>query len=200
MEHVNNLGGAPLGGGEADQAAAARWVDRIVAWDGNLFLAANADPTAAGVLGRLSAFKRKFAEARAAEHPELADTYATKIQSMAAADASAGDAPAVAANEATLVSLLDDAEAALAAGGPWLAGAYSVADVAFTPLLFRLGMAGKTSDYLKPRPGVSRYYDAAKERPSFAQAFGPAGSKLTLASSLLPALLKAQLAAWTGRY
>jgi hypothetical protein len=39
-----------------------------------------------------------------------------------------------------------------------------------------------------------------KERPSFQAAFGPAGSKLTLASALLPALLKAQLASITGWY
>jgi hypothetical protein len=39
-----------------------------------------------------------------------------------------------------------------------------------------------------------------KERPSFQAAFGPAGSKLTLASALVPALLKAQLASITGWY
>jgi hypothetical protein len=57
------------------------------------------------------------------------------------------------------VGLLDEAEAQLAST-PYLAGqAYSVADVIFTPLLFRLGMAGKTGEYLKPRPHVSGYYD-----------------------------------------
>lgn len=55
------------------------------------------------------------------------------------ADAAAGDA-----NRAQLSQLLDEAEQQLAAG-PFLAGAeYSAADVLFTPLLFRLGMAGKT--------------------------------------------------------
>jgi hypothetical protein len=39
-----------------------------------------------------------------------------------------------------------------------------------------------------------------KERPSFKAAFGAAGSKLTLATTIVPALLKAQLASVTGWY
>lgn len=53
------------------------------------------------------------------------------------ADAAAKDAAAVEANRRKLVSLLDDAEQQLATT-PYLAGAaYSVADVMFTPVLFR---------------------------------------------------------------
>lgn len=44
MEYVNALPPGPLGGGEADQKLAAAWVDKLVKWDGNLFIAANGDP------------------------------------------------------------------------------------------------------------------------------------------------------------
>lgn len=64
---------------------------------------------------------------------------------MRAADAQMADAAAGDANRAQLTKLLDDAEQQLAAAGPYLAGSeLSAADVLFTPLLFRLGMAGKT--------------------------------------------------------
>jgi hypothetical protein len=42
---VNQLPPGPLGGSEADQALAARWVDKLHTWDGNLFIAANGDPS-----------------------------------------------------------------------------------------------------------------------------------------------------------
>lgn len=77
---------------------------------------------------------------------------------LALSDAEGKDAAAGEANRKQLASLLDEAEAQLGVT-PFLAGeAYSVADVMFTPLLFRLGMANKTGEYLKPRPNVSKYY------------------------------------------
>lgn len=200
VEYVNALEPGPLGGSEADQTLAAAWVGKLCAWDGNLFLAGASDPGAASLLGKLSDFKIKFAEARARENPDLADTYRRKVEGIRAAGAEAGDAAAVAANVKQLESLLDEAEVQLGKT-TWLAGpAYSIADVCFTPLLFRLGMASQTSRFLGPRPAVSAYYRRAKERPSFEPAFGAASSKLTLARLLVPALLRAQFAALTGWY
>lgn len=43
MEYINQLPPGPLGGEAADQALAARWVQKLSTWDGNLFLAANSD-------------------------------------------------------------------------------------------------------------------------------------------------------------
>jgi hypothetical protein len=40
---------------------------------------------AAKLLGKLTEFKTKYAEARSAQHPELKDTYSSKIASMQAA-------------------------------------------------------------------------------------------------------------------
>lgn len=74
-------------------------------------------------------------------------------------DAQGKDAAAGEANRQQLAGLLDEAEQQLSRT-QFLAGdAYSVADVMFTPILFRLGMAGKTGEYLKPRPNVSSYYN-----------------------------------------
>jgi hypothetical protein len=40
---------------------------------------------AAKLLGKLTDFKMKYAQARSAQHPELKDTYDSKIKSMKAA-------------------------------------------------------------------------------------------------------------------
>jgi glutathione S-transferase len=74
-------------------------------------------------------------------------------------DAEGKDAAAGDANRAQLVQLLDEAEQQLGKTAYLAGDAYSVADVMFTPVLFRLGMAGKTAQMLKPRPNVSAYYD-----------------------------------------
>lgn len=52
MEYVNQLAPGPLGGSDADQKLAAKWVDKLDKWDGNLFIAANGDPGGAGVGAR----------------------------------------------------------------------------------------------------------------------------------------------------
>lgn len=44
MDYVNGLAPGPLGGADVDQALAKAWVDKLVTWDGNLFLAANSAP------------------------------------------------------------------------------------------------------------------------------------------------------------
>lgn len=78
---------------------------------------------------------------------------------MPAADAASNDPAAVAANEKVLVGLLDEADQQLSKTQFLAGAAYSVADVMFTPVLFRLGMGGKTAHYLEPRPNVSGYYN-----------------------------------------
>eukprot|EP00878_Enallax_costatus_P004115 GHUV01004343.1.p1 GENE.GHUV01004343.1~~GHUV01004343.1.p1 ORF type:complete len:195 (+),score=74.61 GHUV01004343.1:238-822(+) len=194
------MGEGPLGGGGADQQLAAQWAEKVKQWDGNLFLAANSNPGAAKLLGKLQTYKIRYAEARAKEHPELREVYNSKIESLKAADAASGDAAAVSTNEKVLVGLLDEAEQQLSKTQYLAGGAYSVADVIFTPVLFRLGMGNKTAYYLKPRPNVSAYYNRMKSRPSFHEVFGPASSSFTLAKALVPTLIRAQLASLTGQY
>lgn len=44
VDYVNGLAPGPLGGADVDQALATAWVEKLVKWDGNLFLAANSAP------------------------------------------------------------------------------------------------------------------------------------------------------------
>jgi glutathione S-transferase len=66
--------------------------------------------------------------------------------------------------------LLDEMEEALSAA-PWLAGDYSLADVAFTPYLARLEHLN-ILDMIGERNRVADWYRRAKARPSFQEAIG----------------------------
>lgn len=200
VELVDTLGeGGPLGGTGADRALVTSWLDKIDKWDGNLYAEANAG-AAGKLLGTITAFKIKFAKARSAEHPELAEVYTRKIAAMEAAAAQAKDPAAVEANMTQLLSLLDDAEAQLGKT-QYLAGDdYSMADVMMTPVIFRTGIPGQTRQLLEPRPKLSDYWTRIKGRPSFVKVFGPAMSGATAAGCILPALVKAWLSGVTGCY
>ena len=57
-----------------------------------------------------------------------------------------------------------------------------------------------TCRFIEPRPAINSYYKRVQQRPSWAQAFGPALSGTTAAKLFLPALAKAWWANLTGRY
>ncbi|KAI8468425.1 MAG: glutathione S-transferase [Monoraphidium minutum] len=199
VEWADAQGDGPLGGAGTDRAAVAVWVDKLDKWDGNLYVAGNS-PGVAKLLASITAFKIRFAEARAKENPALADTYAKKIAGMKAAEAEGGDAAAVAANRSQLASLLDDGEAQLGKT-PFLAGAeYTMADVMFSVVLFRTGTTGQTRELLSPRPNVSEYWTRMKARPSYQEVFGPGLAKSTAACQILPGVLKAAWGGLTGSY
>lgn len=199
VRYADEYGGAPLGGASADRALVAAWIDKVDKWDGNLYVAGNS-PGTAKLLGGITNFKIKFAEARAKENPDLADTYAKKIASMKAAEAEAGDAAAVDACNKQLASLLDDAEAQLQKTAYLAGDEYSMADVMMVPVIFRTGMTGQTRQLLEPRPKVSDYWTRMKARPSYQQVFGPALSGKTAACQILPGLAKAFWGNLTGGY
>jgi glutathione S-transferase len=69
-----------------------------------------------------------------------------------------------------MVLMLDEMEEALA-GAPWLAGDYSLADVAFTPYLARLEHLN-ILDMLGERHRVADWYRRCKARPSFREGIG----------------------------
>jgi len=144
----------------------------------------------------------RFARARQAENPDLAEVYEKKLAAMAADEARGADPAAAAENDRRLTSLLDAANASLATAGPqaWLAGpAYSEADVLFSVVLWRITMAKQQDKWISPRPAVQGYYQRIMQRPSWGPVFGPALSGATAARLVLPALIKAWWAGLTGR-
>lgn len=199
VRYVDNMHPGPLGGDGVDRKFIEDWGQRVDEWDGNLFMAVNASEGAKKVLGRLTDFRIRFAQARAAENPDLQPVYERKIQSLHSAAAPPEHAK-VHSNDQLLLTLLDTAEARLAAAAAiasngelaWLAGgAYSQADVLLTVILFRIHMAKLQSRYIEPRRFLSIYCERVKERPSWKKAFGPALGPSGAIKLILPALGKA---------
>ena len=65
-------------------------------------------------------------------------------------------------------AILDHMESDLADAGPWLLGAFTLADIAVAPYLFRLSALGSErfwSDTL--RPNVARWYSRILARDAF---------------------------------
>lgn len=195
--------GGPLGGDGTDPALVAQWRSQIDGFDGNLFMSAHMEGGAKALMAKLGTFREKFARARQAENPDMADVYERKLAAMAADAERNRDSTALDENERRLTGLLDAAETRLAAAGPqgWLAGtAYSQADVLFSVVLWRIAMAKQQSRYIAPRPAVGNYFQRIQQRPSWRQVFAPSLSGVTAARLVLPALVKAWWAGLTGRY
>jgi glutathione S-transferase len=68
-------------------------------------------------------------------------------------------------------AFLDKAEALLKANGDFLFGKYSVAEIHFTPYLFRDLLVRKPEQVFENRPNLEAYYKRLQARPSFAKTF-----------------------------
>lgn len=200
VRYVDSLPPGPLGDDGVDRRFIEDWAQRVDEWDGNLFMAVNASEGTKKVLGQLSEFRIRYAQARAAEHPDLRPVYERKVEAMRASAGAAGDAEKVSSNEQRLLLLLDAAEARLAGAaaissqgeGSWLAGgAYSQADVLLSVVLFRICMAKLESRYIEPRRFLSIYLERIKQRPSWNKAFGPALGGSGALRHVVPAIGKA---------
>lgn len=195
LEYVDGLGGGPLGANSIDRQLVEQWLDKIDAWDGNLYAEANADATAQKIFRTIGKYRIKYAEARQRKNPDLGEVYAEKIAAMKRASQNAADPSKVEANQKQLATLLDDAEKQLTST-KFLAGdAYSVADVIMTPVLKRLGLAKQEEQYLSPRPKLQQYFAELKQRPSHAEVYG----KLSTVP-ILKAVAKAYFSSFTGWY
>lgn len=197
IEYVDAKDGNPLGGNSVDRAAVKEWLDTVDKWDGNLF-AAGVGGSAMKLLGVLSDYKKQYAEARKAEHPELREVYDKKLAAMAKTAQESSDPAALESNRVQLHSLLDKAEAVLSKQ-PYLAGSeYSAADVIITPVLFRVHAFGQDSTYVDPRPHVKAYYKKLQARPSFDRVFSAAQNPIKASSLVLPDLVKSAWSKITG--
>lgn len=190
--------GSSLGGDSVDRTFVSEWLTRVNAWDGNLFGVFNS--SARGMLRYVTKFKIKTAESYAQRIPDLADVYRKKAVSMKQFLREVDDAEAVKANKVQLVALLDEAEMRLK-NSKFLAGnQYSVADVIFTPVVYRLLSTKKDQEYLSTRPHIRIYFQDLKTRPSYKKVFEFSDTGLGTMWIILPALLKVFWANFTRRY
>jgi glutathione S-transferase len=79
------------------------------------------------------------------------------------------DNPAFPDAIARLDKMLADMEKALAAGGPWLVGDFSLADIAYAPYVTRLDHL-KFFGMLDKRPKAASWYERIRARPGYQEA------------------------------
>lgn len=190
--------GIPLGGDSVDRAFVNEWLQKVDAWDGNLFAEGNSSSGAAVKLS--TEYKIKVAEANATRYPDLAELYKKKLVSLKKSIERPSNSDAREKNLKQLSDLLDEAEARLSST-KFLAGdAYSAADIIFTPVLFRVYQVKKDAELLDSRPNIKLYYEELKKRPSFKPVFAAAESGLLTALIVLPAFAKIFFVNATGKY
>lgn len=190
--------GEPLGGSAVDRPFVEAWLQKVDAWDGNLFAAVNTG--AAGVIKFSTQFKINVAKSHAKRNPDMAELYTKKIAALERVIAEPNDAAAVERNHKQLIVLLDEAEARLEARKFIGGDQYSAADAIFTPVLYRVNHVKIAKELTDPRPNVKRYYDELRLRPSYKKAFCIADSGVGTAKTVLPALGRIFIAKLTKKY
>jgi glutathione S-transferase len=94
------------------------------------------------------------------------------------------DAEEVAASLDELDRTLQRMEAALARG-PWLMGAYGLADIVVTPSIDRMADLGLGRDWPQRHPRVAAWWGRMQARPAFQKAYYP-GSRLSESMTIKP--------------
>eukprot|EP00897_Mesotaenium_endlicherianum_P000532 jgi/Mesen1/1047/ME000122S00043 len=161
----------PLGTQNEDTTRAKEWIERIDAWDYELFSYGNMPIKLASFLTK---FKRRISVARMAENPELATAYAAKLSHYQELEEKVQNAEELARTRGELVTILNEAERDLQANGAYLAGQqFSIADASFAALLATVdGSGGAMKKLIKERPHVAGYFDQMRKRPSYKTAVG----------------------------
>lgn len=149
-----------------------------------------------GKMKRIGAFVNRLRVRRlhalADRHPELAGIYRAKERDIQGFADHAVDDAHVAGLNRLLTGLFDELDKVLA-DRPWIAGEnYSLADVVWTVTVARLLAMGDTRP-LDGRPALSRWFEAARRRPSYDKAdvwdhFKPAAIIRIMAGKLWPQL------------
>lgn len=141
-----------------------------------------------------------MAESYAKKNPDLADVYKKKIETLNRLSAEPSDKAKVDGSKAQLVGLLDEANSRLNST-KYLAGdEYSMADVIFTPVLYRIPQVGQEKELLDPRVNVKKYWGELKKRPSFKTTFAATENPFLAATTALPSLGNILYSKITNKY
>ena len=188
-DYLNDHDGKPLGETAVDQVEVKKYVKHIGKWDGNCWAFLNMDAGAKGFMGKITSHRLGFLKKRLSELPEeseLVSAYKAKIEVLNGTYSE----KQIDECKSQLEEILTSANTVLATN-PYICGSeYSLGDVLFTCLLFRL-----EGSQLSNRQSVSDYYKRIQERPSFKKTFHSFAiqkSKAILVVSALPSLI------WSG--
>lgn len=107
-----------------------------------------------------------------ADCPELASAYHRKLKEAYETEDKLRDAETLRRSEEHLEMILDEAERKLSQGTYLVGDEFSLADVAFIPLLSRLVVLNLGDKYIDMRPNVAEYWNLVQKRPSYRKVIG----------------------------
>ncbi|EPS67396.1 hypothetical protein M569_07387, partial [Genlisea aurea] len=172
--YIERVAMVSSGGGNAstfNDEEIIQWVNTIQQWNSKFFTLSHV-PSKYRLL--LSKFLRRVIIARMAECPELATLYHSKLKQEYEIDETLRDPEILRQSEQQLNAILDEAERRLNdKKTTYLFGEeFTLADVAFVPVLSRLAVLDLEEKYITARPNVAVYWSVVQRRPTYKRVIG----------------------------
>lgn len=145
------------------------WIHKLQEWNPKFFTLSHLPPKHRLSVSR---FLRRVIIARMAECPELASAYHRKLKDEYNTEDKLKDSEAVRLSEEHLERILDEAEIKLSETTYLVGEEFTLADVAFIPILSRLVLMNLEEKYINSRPNLCEYWDVMQKRPSYKKVIG----------------------------
>ncbi|KZV23191.1 glutathione S-transferase TCHQD [Dorcoceras hygrometricum] len=164
---------AMVSSGGDDTALSSRevveWIHKLQEWNPKFFTLSHLPRKHRLFVSR---FLRRVIIARMAECPELASAYHRKLKEEYVTEDKLKESEAVRSIEEHLERILDEAEIKLSETTYLVGEEFTLADVAFIPILSRLVLMNLEEKYIKSRPNICEYWDVMRKRPSYKKVIG----------------------------
>ncbi|KAL2232339.1 glutathione S-transferase TCHQD [Sesamum indicum] len=171
IQYIERIAMVSSGGDESTLSSGevVEWIYKIQQWNPKFFTLSHVPPKY-----RLSVtkFLRRVIIARMAECPELASAYHRKLKEAYETEEKLKDPEVLRWSEEHLERILDEAERKLSESTYLVGEEFTLADVAFIPLLSRLALMNLEEKYINTRLNVAEYWNVVQERPSYRKVIG----------------------------
>ncbi|KAH6782625.1 Glutathione S-transferase family protein [Perilla frutescens var. hirtella] len=172
IQYIERIAMVSSGGDESSLSSGevVEWIYKIQQWNPKFFTLSHVLPK---YRLTVSKFLRRVIIARMAECPELASAYHLKLKEAYQTEDKLKDPEAQRRSEEHLERILDEAETKLSETTAYLLGGeFTLADVAFIPVLSRLALLNMEEKYIATRPNVAEYWNRVQKRPSYKKVIG----------------------------
>lgn len=171
IQYIERIAIVSSGGDESNLSSGeiVEWIYKIQKWNPKYFTLSHI-PSKYRL--SVSKFLRRVIIARMADCPELASAYHRKLKEAYETEDKLRDAETLRRSEEHLETILDEAERKLSQGTYLVGDEFSLADVAFIPLLSRLVVLNLGDKYIDTRPNVAEYWNLVQKRPSYRKVIG----------------------------
>ncbi|XP_051139161.1 glutathione S-transferase TCHQD [Andrographis paniculata] len=172
IKYIERIAMVSAGGDESSLSGGEviEWIRKIQQWNPKYFTLAHIPPKHRLAVTK---FLRRVIIARMAECPDLASAYHRKLKEAYDTEEKLSDPQVLRRSEAHLEQILDEAENRLRETAYLVGEEFSLADMAFVPLLSRLSLLKLEETYIvEKRPNLAKYWKKVQKRPSYRKVIG----------------------------